>query len=963
MLCLAWKKVVSAMNVQKKSNKSHYNGTSTHSNLLEIQEPVRWMGPFLNYSGFAGEILNFLIPLLGRVNVGATHLNPAYYSKNYHRELPCDFRNEVDQLLSRYNELNGGITISHGPGDTVLELPEDSEFRVLRTMFETDRIGPLWVELIKSVDEVWVPSKFNVETFHRSGVPLEKLKVVPGAADPVMFDPNRAEPLELPNRASYNFLSIFEWQERKAWDVLLGAYLREFTIDDDVCLWLRCSQAAHIVSRLGNETASLDEQIEAFAEEQGLSLSRLPRIEVLSDPLPLTSMPSLYRAMDCLVGISRGEGWGRPQHEAMMMELPVIASNWSGNTEFMSQTNSLLVDCEIIPVQQVKNEMGFMTGHYWAQPSEEHTREYMRGLFDDPSQGRRLGKVARKEMHKSFSPEPISEIVMERLRNAQDQVRARRTTPGWRQPLVPRVRWEGSFLDYGSLSHVNRNLVEALQVNSSEEFDWSLNQSAIQGATNIPDSLDDWKSRMSRNVEAPNADVTVRHGWPANWMRPITGGKFVTIQPWEFGVLPKSWVDGLNQVDEAWVPSSYVKKVYEDSGVPAGKVVVIPNGIDEAVFHPDAPPFTLNTNKQYKFLFVGGTIGRKGPDVLLNAFAQTFSGDDNVCLVIKDFGCKTFYNGQTLGQTINELQSRPNAPEIVYLNSELSPEEMIGLYTACDCLVHPYRGEGFGLPVLEAMACGLPVICTGGGATDDFATDEVAYRLKSESFEFGNEVNGEPLVRKGWLLEPFIKDLIHRLQWVFTHQNEARALGRKASRHAHECWSWKAAAEKAEIRLKHLAEQAQRERLVENKSIEPTEARQAASIKALEFAIGISEQGESAIKYAINAVDWSLYLQSNDPQALQYHAWLNVQVEEWEAARESYDRLFELGQPQLEDLLPAAMCEYKVGNSPRAIEHWRRVLVLDPDNEPARNNLLSLGEPIAEPSRFLDKIQRAAAVL
>ena len=87
---------------------------------------------------------------------------------------------------------------------------------------------------------------------------------------------------------------------------------------------------------------------------------------------------------------TRGEGWGLPIVEAMAMGLPVIASNWSGNTEFMSQTNSLLVDCEIIPVQQVENEMAFMAGHYWAQPSEEQTREYMRGLFDDPSQGRRL---------------------------------------------------------------------------------------------------------------------------------------------------------------------------------------------------------------------------------------------------------------------------------------------------------------------------------------------------------------------------------------------------------------------------------------------------------------------------------------------------------------------------------------------------------------------------------------------
>ena len=140
------------MNVQKTPVKDQYNETSTNFDLLEIQEPVRWMGPFLNYSGFASEMLNFLVPLLGRVNVGATHSNPAYYSKNYHRELPDEFRHEVDQLLSRYNELNGGIAIAHGPVDTVLGMPDDSEFRVLRTMFETDRIAPFWVEIIK----VWM---------------------------------------------------------------------------------------------------------------------------------------------------------------------------------------------------------------------------------------------------------------------------------------------------------------------------------------------------------------------------------------------------------------------------------------------------------------------------------------------------------------------------------------------------------------------------------------------------------------------------------------------------------------------------------------------------------------------------------------------------------------------------------------------------------------------------------------
>ncbi|HEY1790727.1 MAG TPA: glycosyltransferase, partial [Verrucomicrobiae bacterium] len=293
------------------------------------------------------------------------------------------------------------------------------------------------------------------------------------------------------------------------------------------------------------------------------------------------------------------------------------------------------------------------------------------------------------------------------------------------------VSWEGSFLDYGSLSHVNRELAGSLLSRAREKVDaFPLKIYCLPtdraGAASAGKVWPELAQHLSGQALIP--DVTVRHAWPPNWVRPA-GGKLAVIQPWEFGSLPRDWVNQASDVDEFWVPSNYVRDVYLASGVPSHKVIVVPNGVDGEKFHPQAAPMQLATKNKFKFLFVGGTIGRKAPDLLLQAYLKQFTKADDVCLVIKDFGGAGVYAGQTFETQIRAAQSTAGAPEILYLNEELPPASLPGLYTACDCLVLPYRGEGFGLPVLEAMACGLPVVVTAGGATDDFVTDEFGWRI------------------------------------------------------------------------------------------------------------------------------------------------------------------------------------------------------------------------------------------
>ncbi|MEM5787788.1 MAG: tetratricopeptide repeat protein, partial [Syntrophobacteraceae bacterium] len=371
------------------------------------------------------------------------------------------------------------------------------------------------------------------------------------------------------------------------------------------------------------------------------------------------------------------------------------------------------------------------------------------------------------------------------------------------QKPAAKITWEGSQLVGHSLAFVNRELCLRL-IDSGHEVSivpFEKNDAEIAADPRFKKIVE-----RTRKPLSGKADVHVRHQWPPNF-NPPPEGHWVIIQPWEFGSLPKAWVHPMSTlVDEIWVPSAFVRESFIGSGIPADRVFVIPNGVDTRIFNPAAPPIRLNTKKRFKFLFVGGTIARKGIDILLDVYTGTFSDKDDVCLVIKDMGAKTFYRDRTAQDLIRERQSLPGAPEIEYIDHMLSDKDMAGLYTACDCLVHPYKGEGFGLPIAESMACERPVIITGYGAALDFCSEESAYLLSSRIVLFPEKrLDNFETVSFPWLAEPNREHLRKIMKHICEHPSELKLKGKAGCNRISRDFTWERAAEMVEDRIQALA--------------------------------------------------------------------------------------------------------------------------------------------------------------
>lgn len=763
---------------------------------------VFWKAPIYDPSGYGDEARHFIKMLHKSWPIRVGHVG------RFSLEFLTGMSGEDRELFGR---------LGNGPPAedyiSVINLPayafvrdQKALYNIGRTIFETDRIPSQWVEACNRMDEIWVPTAFNVESFRRSGVRVP-IHTVPQGVDCEFFRPG-LKPLSIPGRRGFAFLSVFEWTYRKGWDLLLKAWAEAFSPRDDVCLLLR----TYPINTLDSENAQREilHRINLFLhQEMGISTKDVAPIIVLGNQIPAKEMPHLYASADAFVLPSRGEGWGRPYMEAMACGLPVIGTRWGGNLTFMNSGNSYLVD--IVGLEEVGDQMeiNFYRGHCWAAPSLESLKACVRQVYDHPHEARLKGSRAREDVVLHWNWRAAAEKALDRLEAITHELKSRPSVTKidrhvLKDPARVQVIWEGPQLVYSSLANINREICSLLK--DRDDVDLCIHPKNLLPLLLKNDiSLQNLSRRFHRSRRMTPC-VHIRHEWPPNFSPPELG-HWIMIQPWEYGRLPREWVEPMSAfVDEIWVYSKHVWKTYVSSGVPAERIRIIPNGINPLVFNPQVMPLPLATEKSFRFLFVGGTIWRKGIDILLAAYRRVFKHSDDVVLVIKDFGQNSFYKGQGAIAQIEEIQRDPQAPEILYITDDLDDRAMGGLLRACHCLVHPYRGEGFAMPVLEAMACGVPVVVTEGGATDDFCLPEMTNRIKATRRTFTAQ-SVQFATGAGWVLEPNLKDLQRVLWSIYHNYGEAQEKAKKAAAYVHRHYNWAGIVDLMVQRIHHIDNQ------------------------------------------------------------------------------------------------------------------------------------------------------------
>jgi hypothetical protein len=302
-------------------------------------------------------------------------------------------------------DLPDGIRMFHINGDEVERVVAEFEARggvfadgynIIVPAWELPSYPAPWAAQLRRFDEVWALSGFIRDSLAGAGVDSHLIGQA-AELEGGLFLPRRHFGIRESAFVLLNFFDLSSYSSRKNPDAVLRL-LDRIRQDDpfrDVQLVLKVKNG------------------ERAAEEWAATIANDPQVKVIATPLDTLGVRSLMNACDCFVSLHRAEGFGRGLAEAMALGRLVMGTGWSGNLDFMTGRNSLLVNHRLTRLK--RDEYPHWMGQSWADPDVDHAWSLLRPVLDDPARGQAIARQGQADVLLSHGNRAVGLRIFARL--------------------------------------------------------------------------------------------------------------------------------------------------------------------------------------------------------------------------------------------------------------------------------------------------------------------------------------------------------------------------------------------------------------------------------------------------------------------------------------------------------------------------------------------------------------------
>jgi glycosyltransferase involved in cell wall biosynthesis len=311
-----------------------------------------------------------------------------------------------------------------------------------------------------------------------------------------------------------------------------------------------------------------------------------------------------------------------------------------------------------------------------------------------------------------------------------------------------------------------------------------------------------YKNVLSPYTQTPNVHIILNETNHHYFYDDYDGLK-IAYNVWETTRQPDVFFQKLQEYDQVWVPTEWQRQCTIEQGISAEKVKVVREGVDVNTFQPKHRETSIPNDRPFRFLLVGRWDYRKSTKEIIETFVKTFSEDENVELILSVDNPFATDGMKTTEERLKKWNIYHKGLKIV---NHLSKEEYVEMIKTSDVFISCARGEGWNLPLIEAMSCGIPCLYSNWGGQLEFAegkgipveiSHETPASVNTDDFTWSQNA-------PGMYVEPDFNDLSIKMRESYEnfeiHKNKALI----DSVQIREVFTWENAAQTAKEILDNL---------------------------------------------------------------------------------------------------------------------------------------------------------------